>query len=73
MPRISEEPLVRYQVRLFERDVKRLRELYGQQFGVNRAIRTIIRAFVNQSEAQARAMIDAAEAELAEEGMQDVG
>jgi hypothetical protein len=58
VPKISEEKLIAIQVRLFETDLKYLRSLYGDSFGVNKAIRTIVRSFVTQSRARAAQIID---------------
>lgn len=58
MPKITDEELQPIQVRLFKKDLDVLRRNYAGQFGVNRAIRTIIRSFVAQTEAKANAMID---------------
>lgn len=62
MPKISEEPLVAIQLRLFAADLETLRRLYGQSTGVNKAVRTIVRTFLRQADAKAAAMIDANEA-----------
>ena len=51
MPKITEEPLVRIQLRLFESDLAELRQIYSQTIGVNDAIRTIIRSFLTQAKA----------------------
>ncbi len=58
MPKISDEPMETKQVTLFKADLDYLRGLYSSQFGVNRAIRTIVRSFVNHSKAKANEMID---------------
>lgn len=58
MPKITDEELTLIPVRLFTKDLAVLRRLYKGQFGVNRAIRTIVRSFVAQSEAKANAVID---------------
>jgi hypothetical protein len=68
MPKITEEPLTAIQVRLFEADLAALKRLYGQDVGVNAAIRTIVRVFLRQVDAKANATIDSQEAQsLAEE------
>ena len=67
MPKITDEELTLIPVRLFTKDLAVLRRLYKGQFGVNRAIRTIVRSFVAQSEAKANATIDASESEVLEQ------
>ena len=69
MPKITDEELEALQVRLFKKDLDTLRRLYANNFGVNRAIRTIVRTFVKQVEAKANAHIDEVEniAELIDE------
>ncbi len=61
MPKISDEKLVAIQVRLFESDLQYLRALYGSQFGVNRALRTIVRSFISQTRANADEVINKTE------------
>ena len=63
MPRPVDEPLTAIQLRLFKADLEKLRHLYGDTLGVNKAIRNIVRAFIRQTEAKANAIIDAKEAE----------
>ena len=60
MPKLEEEPLTSIQVRLFTSDLAALRKLYSQSPGVNKAIRTILRTFLRQAEANAAVKIDAA-------------
>ncbi len=68
MPKIAEEPLTAIQLRLFEADLVALRRLYGQDVGVNAAIRTIVRVFLRQVDAKANSVIDGQEAKtLADE------
>ena len=62
MPKISDEPMEAIQVRLFKKDLDKLRTLFSGHFGVNKAIRTIIRTYVTQADAAANAAIDEAEA-----------
>lgn len=62
MPKISEKPLEAIQVRLFKEDLDALRALYAGQFGVNRAIRSIVHTFVTHTQATANRQIDANEA-----------
>lgn len=62
MPKITDKELTALQVRLFKEDLDYLRELYAGQFGVNRAIRTIVHTFVTQTKAHADKAIDKAEA-----------
>ena len=64
MPKITDEELVAIQLRLFKKDLDKLRKLYGGQFGVNKAIRTIVRSFITQAEEKANKIIDTAEEEL---------
>jgi hypothetical protein len=73
MPKISEEALEAIQVRLFAKDLKVLRRLYKGQFGVTRAIRTIVRSFVAQSEAKANAAIDQSEEDMVDQILADQG
>lgn len=63
MPKITDKELEAIQVRLFKEDLDYLRQLYGgQQFGVNRVIRTVVHSFVTQAAAEANRNIDAQEA-----------
>lgn len=73
MPKITDEELTLIPVRLFTKDLAVLRRLYKGQFGVNRAIRTIIRSFVAQSEAKANQAIDASESEVLEQILANEG
>jgi hypothetical protein len=66
MPKTSEEPLEAIQLRLFKRDLESLRKLYGGSFGVNKAIRTIIRAYLTQVEEKSRQLIDENETALSD-------
>lgn len=66
MPKISDKPLEAIQVRLFKEDLDALRALYAGQFGVNRAIRSIVHSFVTQTQATANRQIDANEADAME-------
>ena len=66
MPKISDKPMTPIQVRLFDEDLEFLRKLYGQNFGVNKAIRTIIATFVKQSRAKADMTIDKMEVRATE-------
>lgn len=67
MPKITDEDLEAIQVRLFKADLDYLRSLYKGSFGVNRAIRNIIRVYINQTKAAAADNIDALEATPATE------
>lgn len=67
MPKISEKPLEAIQVRLFKEDLDALRALYAGQFGVNRAIRSIVHTFVTHTQATANRQIDEQEMEQADE------
>lgn len=58
MPKISDEPLLRMQVRIYKRDKPRLDALFGPNIGINEGIRKIIRLFLNQSEDKIRKAID---------------
>ena len=62
MPKITDEPLTVIQLRLFTSDLNALRRSVGTTLGVNKAIRTMVRAYVRRMEARANAQIDAAEA-----------
>lgn len=62
MPKITEEELVVLPIRLFKADHEELKKLFGNGFGVNKAVRTIVRTFVTQAKARATAAIDAQEA-----------
>lgn len=64
MPKITDEPLEVIQVRLFKRDLNKLRSMYKGDIGVNRAIRTMVRSIVKQIDAKADAAIDDLEAEV---------
>lgn len=60
MPKITDEELEVIQVRLFKADLTYLRDLYKGSFGVNKAIRNIVRTFVAHTKASAAHSIDAA-------------
>jgi len=47
MPRNEEEPLVRIHLHMFERDFEDLKSLYGSNMGHTKAVRLIIRRFLN--------------------------
>ena len=64
MPKIADEPLEAIQLRLFKSDLEVLRKHYAGQFGVNRAVRSIVRAFITQTKAKANNVIDKTEVEL---------
>lgn len=63
MPKISDEPFEAIQVRLFKADLDYLRSLYKGSFGVNKAVRNIVRSFVNHAKANAAEAIDEDETE----------
>jgi hypothetical protein len=63
MPKISDEPLLRMQVRIFKRDKNRLDNLFKDNIGLNEGIRKIIRLFLNQSEEKIRQIIDSIDLE----------
>ena len=58
MPKISEEPLQLLQVRIFKSDDSRLDALCGPKLNKNRLIRTIIRTYLNNTEAAINKRID---------------
>jgi hypothetical protein len=63
LPKITDKELEAIQVRLFKDDLNYLRKLYGgQQFGVNKVIRTIVHTFVTQTIDSANRAIDTIEA-----------
>jgi hypothetical protein len=62
MPKISDEPLEAIQTRLFKSDLDYLRSLFRGSFGVNRAIRNIVRSYVVHTKALAAQHIDQQEA-----------
>jgi metal-responsive CopG/Arc/MetJ family transcriptional regulator len=53
MPRREEEEVVRVHVHLFKRDIDRLDELFEHSMGRAKAVRKIVRAFINNVEAKA--------------------
>lgn len=61
MPKITDEELEAIQVRLFKNDLDYLRTLFKGSFGVNKAIRNIIRTYVTHVKANADARINALE------------
>lgn len=69
MPKITDEDLEAIQVRLFKADLDYLRMIYRGSFGVNKAIRTIVRRDVRLMRANAAAQIDASEAITATEDL----
>ena len=58
MPKISDEEMEVKAVHLFKSDLDYLRSIYNGQFGVNKAIRTIVRNWVNTAKASASSRID---------------
>jgi ribosomal protein S20 len=64
MPKITDEPLVAIQLRIYKTDLEKLRRQYGSEFGVNKTIRSIIRTFIKQVEAKANEEIDRKETAL---------
>lgn len=66
MPKITDEPLEAIQLRLFKSDLDKLREMYSGSFGVNKALRTIVRSFLIQTQAKADKLIDQDEIEIDE-------
>jgi hypothetical protein len=60
MPRTTDAPLsAPVLVRLYEEDLAYLKAYYGTNFGVNKALRTIVRSFCNHTRAEAAKRIDA--------------
>lgn len=57
MPKLSDEELLRIQVRIYKRDHARLTALFKDNIGLNEGIRKIIRLFLNQAEAKIEAKI----------------
>jgi len=56
MPRkIPEEKIVRTHVLLFERDIERVKSLYGDDLGFSKAIRLMVRKVLDHIEARAAA------------------
>ena len=53
MPKICDEALARYQVRLFKNDIARLQKYYGADNQVNAAIRAFVHRALNQIEKKA--------------------
>lgn len=62
MPKITDEELEAVQVRLYKSDLVKLRRMFAKEFGVNKAIRAIVRTYLRQAEAKAAVAIDRAEA-----------
>ena len=58
MPRREIAPIKRTHVWLFSDDLEWLRDTYGDKIGVNKAVRSIVRAFRQKVEAKAQAQID---------------
>jgi hypothetical protein len=48
VPRVESERVVRTHIFLYERDVRRLHALYDDRIGYSKAIRVIVRRFLNQ-------------------------
>lgn len=69
MPKITDEELEPIQLRLFQKDLIYLRSLYKDTVGVNKALRTIVRSFVNQTRARTDAAIDDLEADASQEAL----
>jgi hypothetical protein len=67
MPKITDKPLEAIQLRLFKDDLDELRLLYAGQFGVNKAIRTIVHSFINQVRSKAAKAIDNTETMFTEQ------
>lgn len=58
MPKISEEDLQRVLVLLFKSDLEFLTEMYGNNIGVSKAVRTMTRTHITQIKAKANKTID---------------
>lgn len=58
MPKLSDEPLLRMQVRIYKRDHQRLVNLFGENIGLNEGIRKIIRLFLDQAESKIQSEIN---------------
>jgi len=46
MPKITTEELTPVQIRMFATDLQELKLRFGTEFGVNRAVRAIVRAYL---------------------------
>jgi hypothetical protein len=66
MPKIIDEPLTSLQLRLYTKDLAKLRVLFSSNVGVNQAVRVIVRTYLRQAEAKAAKAIDAIEKPLDE-------
>lgn len=58
MPKITDKPLRRVIIRVFDEDYQKAKELFGPNIGLNKAWRTAIHAFMTQTEAKIRAKVD---------------
>lgn len=54
MPRTETEEIQRVHLWLYARDVERINELFGKNIGISRAIRMMVRKFLNQIDAKAQ-------------------
>lgn len=63
MPKITDVELEKVLLRLFKSDLAYFKLMYGNSFGVNKAIRTVLHTFVVQSQARADVAINDAEQE----------
>jgi hypothetical protein len=52
MPRLEEEELTRIHVQLFTEDKLILDNLYGDNIGTSRAVRRIVRAFIEENKSE---------------------
>lgn len=52
------EPQVRVHIWVYERDYEKLKVLYGNTIGLSKAVRTILRKFLNGLEAKAQDRLD---------------
>ena len=60
MPKITDEPVVKFELTLFKSDYDALRRLYPPTgpMRISKVIRTVVRAYVRQVQARASASID---------------
>jgi hypothetical protein len=58
VPKITSEPLIRVQLRIYKKDKARLEALFANNIGVNEGVRKILRHWLNQSEDEMRAHMD---------------
>lgn len=49
MPRVEDEEIQRLHIQLYSEDVKILNDIYGDSIGLSRAVRRIVRAFIEEN------------------------